>query len=94
MDQLLNIVVRLVLLLVLLFLNLLLFFFNLLPLPPMDGSAVVQLLMRHETAVRWQIAMRQPHFAMLGLIAAWAVFSRLWPTLQHAFEALFWPAVA
>lgn len=78
----------------LLFLNLLLFFFNLLPLPPLDGAAVVQLLMRHETAIRWQIAMRQPHFAMLGIIAAWAVFSRLWPTLQRAFEALFWPAVA
>ncbi len=77
-----------------LFLNLLLFFFNLLPLPPLDGSAVVQLLMRHETAIRWQIAMRQPHFAMLGLIAAWAVFTKIWPTLQQAFEALFWPAVA
>jgi Zn-dependent protease len=84
----------LILLGIVLFLNLLLFFFNLLPLPPLDGSAVIQLLMRNETALRWQMAMRQPHFAMLGMIAAWAVFSRVWPTLYGAFKLVFWPDVA
>jgi Zn-dependent protease len=72
--------------------NLLLFFFNLLPLPPLDGSAIIQLVMRQETAIRWQMAMRQPHLAILGMIAAWAVFGRLWPVLsQAAIDVLFWP---
>jgi Zn-dependent protease len=78
---------------IMLFLNLVLFFFNLLPLPPLDGSAVVQLLMRHETAIRWQIIMRQPHFAMLGIIAAWAVFGKVWQMLQPAFEVI-WDGLA
>jgi len=58
--------------------NLILFLFNLLPLPPLDGSAVVQLLMRRELAIRWQLAMQQPHLAMLGIFAASAVFWRVW----------------
>jgi Zn-dependent protease len=55
-------------------LNLLLFAFNLLPLPPLDGSAILPGLMGDDTARSFQALLRQPAFAMLGLLAAWKVF--------------------
>ena len=58
------------------FLNLLLFLFNLLPLPPLDGSSAVTLLMPEAMARRWQEAIRQPMLALLALAVAWAVFGR------------------
>ncbi|MEM6274911.1 MAG: site-2 protease family protein [Myxococcota bacterium] len=55
-------------------LNLLLFVFNLLPMPPLDGSGVITLFMREETAVRWQNMMAQPALALLGILIAWRAF--------------------
>jgi Zn-dependent protease len=72
-------------------LNLLLFLFNLLPLPPLDGSAIVQLFMRRETAIRYQVAMSQPQFAMVGLVAAWAVFAKIWPIVLGVALRLLYP---
>jgi Zn-dependent protease len=61
-------------------LNLLLFLFNLLPLPPLDGSAVLQLLMKQETAIRFQHFMRQPAFLIIGLIVASNLLGKIfWP---------------
>ncbi len=62
---------------VLLFLGMLLFTFNLIPVPPLDGAAIVQLFMpREEMAVRWWHFCRQPTVTILGLFAAWAIFGR------------------
>ncbi|MCB1055149.1 MAG: site-2 protease family protein [Acidobacteria bacterium] len=61
-------------------LNFLLFLFNLVPLPPLDGAAVVQLVLPHSWAVRYQEFVAQPMFALLGLIIAWRFFG-----------AIFWP---
>ncbi|MEO0814916.1 MAG: site-2 protease family protein [Myxococcota bacterium] len=55
-------------------LNLLLFVFNLLPLPPLDGSSVITLFMSQETAVRWQNMMAQPALALVGILIAWRAF--------------------
>ena len=58
-------------------LNLILFAFNLLPLPPMDGSSVIQLFMS-ENAARWlQSFYRQPMIGWVGLLVAWQFFGRL-----------------
>ena len=71
-------------------LNLLLFLFNLLPLPPMDGSAAIQLLMKDEIARRYQELMRQPMIALLGIMVAWRVIGRLfWPLLTLALRFLY-----
>jgi Zn-dependent protease len=71
-------------------LNLILFAFNLLPLPPMDGSSVVQLFMTDDAA-RWlQGFLRQPMIGWVGLLIAWQLFGRLFvPIEQLALGLLY-----
>ena len=71
-------------------LNLILFAFNLLPLPPMDGSAVIQLFMSDDAA-RWlQSFYRQPMIGWVGLLIAWQLFGRLFrPIFRFAVGLLF-----
>jgi Zn-dependent protease len=53
-------------------LNLLLGVFNLIPLPPLDGSSVVQLVMGEAAARRYQEFLAEQRFlALVGLLAAW-----------------------
>ncbi|MEM9293939.1 MAG: site-2 protease family protein [Acidobacteriota bacterium] len=52
-------------------LNLLLFIFNLIPVPPLDGSAVVQLAMPDDLARRYQEFLWQPMISLLGILIAW-----------------------
>ncbi len=59
---------------VLFVLNLVLFLFNLLPLPPMDGSSVIQLFLPADAARAYQSFLRQPMWAMVGLVLAWRFF--------------------
>ena len=49
-------------------LNLLLCLFNLIPVPPLDGSAVVPLFTSEERARRIMILMRSPGFSLIGLL--------------------------
>ena len=59
---------------ILFFLNLLLFLFNLLPLPPLDGSAILPAFMSNEMAARYNALLHQPMVSLLGLLLAWRVF--------------------
>lgn len=69
-------------------LNLLLFAFNLLPLPPLDGSGVLPLIIPVETAQRYQEFMRQ--WSLLGLIVAWNVFHYIFgPVFSLALMLLY-----
>lgn len=71
-------------------LNLILFLFNLIPLPPLDGSGALPLVMSDRLAVRYRQALRHPGIAMAGLLAAWWLFpSVLWPLARMAVELLF-----
>ena len=71
-------------------LNLLLFLFNLLPLPPLDGSAILQLVLPAGVAARYQEFLAQPMFALLGLILAWRFFGYIfWPILIFAQGLLY-----
>jgi len=71
-------------------LNLILFLFNLFPLPPMDGSGALPLLMSDRLAVSYRQALRHPGIAMAGLLLAWWVFPRvLWPVLGVALRVLY-----
>ena len=71
-------------------LNLLLFLFNLLPLPPLDGSAVLPMLFSDDTARRYQELLRRPGFSLLGLVLAWRVFPYLYdPLLGLALRLLY-----
>ena len=70
-------------------LNLILFLFNLLPLPPMDGSGVIQLALPEEVSRRWQLTIRQPLVGILGILVAWRFFGKvLFPVFAVALRLL------
>jgi Zn-dependent protease len=72
-------------------LNLILFAFNLLPLPPMDGSAVIQLFMS-DGAARWlQSFYRQPMIGWIGLLVAWQLFGTLFAPIDDFALGLLYP---
>lgn len=71
-------------------LNLVLFVFNLLPLPPLDGSAVIQLIMSDDLARRYQALFRQPMWGLVGIVLAWRVFGSVFrPVLDVALGILY-----
>jgi Zn-dependent protease len=72
-------------------LNLILFAFNLLPLPPMDGSAVIQLFLP-EGGARWlQSFYRQPMIGWIGLLVAWQLFGTLFAPIDRLALTLLYP---
>ena len=74
-------------------LNLLLFVFNLLPLPPLDGSAAISLFLPRWAAARYQEFMRQPMFQLMGLFVAWKLCGKAFiPVMRVALNVLY-PAV-
>ncbi|HVS03302.1 MAG TPA: site-2 protease family protein [Thermoanaerobaculia bacterium] len=71
-------------------LNLILFLFNLLPLPPLDGSGVVQILLSEDTARRYQQLLAHPMLGLIGILIAWRLFSPLFrPLFRFALELLY-----
>ncbi len=54
-------------------LNLILLVFNLLPLPPLDGSEVLLLVLGDRMADRYREFMAQPVAGIIGLVVAWNV---------------------
>lgn len=75
---------------ILFFLNLILFLFNLLPLPPLDGSAVLPAFMSNETAARYNAFLHQPMISLMGLLLAWKVFPYLFqPVLGIVLGLLY-----
>jgi Zn-dependent protease len=72
-------------------LNLLLFAFNLLPLPPLDGSAILPGVMSDDMARRFHNLLRQPMFSMIGLLAAWRVFPLISGPLRMLALNLLYP---
>jgi Zn-dependent protease len=65
-------------------LNLLLGLFNLMPLPPLDGASALPLVLPERIALRYQMALRQPMLAVVGILVAWNVFG---PIFRSAFRA-------
>ncbi|HXO43476.1 MAG TPA: site-2 protease family protein, partial [Thermoanaerobaculia bacterium] len=72
-------------------LNLLLCLFNLLPLPPLDGSAVIPALLAPRAAERYAALMNQPFMSLLGLLVAWQLFNPLYYPVQLAAIRLLYP---
>jgi Zn-dependent protease len=74
-------------------LNLLLCLFNLLPLPPLDGSAVIPALLRPRAAERYGELMANPFMSLIGLVIAWQLFTPLYLPVQLAAISLLYPGV-
>ena len=67
--------------------NLLLAAFNLLPFPPLDGSAALPLLLSRRMSARYQdIMWSSPIIGLLGILIAWQLF-------DHVFDPIFLAAV-
>jgi Zn-dependent protease len=72
-------------------LNLILFCFNLLPLPPLDGSGIVPLFLSRERAVSYLDFIENSPFMILGLLFAWKVFGHLFDPIHLGFINLLYP---
>ncbi len=73
-------------------LNLILLVFNLLPLPPLDGSQVVVLFLDESYAERYSRIIHQPALRIIGLIIAWHVVGFvLGPVHVLAINILYFP---
>ena len=71
-------------------LNLILFLFNLLPLPPLDGSGALGLLLREDVFRRVRRLSSQPMFGFIGLLIAWRVFGPIFgPIFTLALNVLY-----
>jgi Zn-dependent protease len=69
---------RIMMLLAIMFsLNLMLCVFNLIPLPPLDGSAIWPLLLNPRQLARYEEFRSQPSFVLLGIIVASSLFPRV-----------------
>ena len=71
------------------FLNLLLGTFNLLPVPPLDGSTGIMLLMSEMQAQKYLDWLRGNSYAMLGILVGMFVFSKVFPYIQDFAIQLF-----
>ena len=65
--------------------NLILGCFNLIPLPPLDGYAIVPLVLNDRMRDKW-FRLFSGGGALMGLILAWVLFDRLMPPV-------FWTAI-
>jgi Zn-dependent protease len=77
-----------VLLYVLFSLNLLLGVFNLLPVPPLDGSSVVMLLMTEDRARGYLDWIRTGTFALPGILVSLVIFRYIFPPVETFIESL------
>ena len=64
-------------------LNLLLGTFNLLPVPPLDGSSVIMLFMSENTAQRYLDWLRGSSYARLGLLVGLLAFRYLYTPVEN-----------
>jgi Zn-dependent protease len=71
--------------------NLLLAVFNLLPVPPLDGSGAVVLFLPGDKKGRYQEALwRNPQLALFGIFIAWQVFDFFWtPIFTFSLNVLY-----
>jgi Zn-dependent protease len=72
-------------------LNLLLFVFNLLPVPPLDGSGALPLLMPQDLARKYMMFLfTNPMLAWMGILVAWRAFDYIFsPVFLWALRALY-----
>ena len=72
-------------------LNLLLFLFNLLPVPPLDGNAILPSFLKEEHARRYLMFMRNPGVAFVGLLLAWNLFGYIFHPIHLECINLLYP---
>jgi len=74
-------------------LNLILFVFNLLPIPPLDGSGAVPLFLSHDNSHRYMDFIENTPMLFIGLFIAWEVFDYVFDPLHLLFVNMLYPGV-
>lgn len=69
-------------------LNLLLGVFNLLPVPPLDGSSAIMLLMSEDRARGYLSWIRSGTFAMPGILIGLVIFRYIFPPVESFIQSL------
>jgi Zn-dependent protease len=70
--------------------NLVLLVLNLIPVPPLDGSGALPLLLSKEWGERYRDFCAQPGFGIAGILVAWMLFGEiLFPTFLAAVNLLY-----
>lgn len=72
-------------------LNLILFIFNLLPIPPLDGSGIVPLFLSREQAIAYMDIIHHPQLAFFGILVAWKIFDPIFDPIHLLFVNLLYP---
>jgi len=72
-------------------LNLILLVFNLLPVPPLDGSEILTLFLKESTAQRYRDLMAQPRAQVVGLVIAWNLVDVVLNPAYTAALSLLYP---
>lgn len=72
-------------------LNLLLFTFNLIPVPPLDGSGIIPFLLSKERAVIYMDFLHGSQLSFIGLFVAWKVFDYIFDPVHLLFINLLYP---
>ncbi|KAF0139926.1 MAG: peptidase M50 [Stygiobacter sp.] len=72
-------------------LNLILFVFNLIPVPPLDGSGIIPLYLNEESGRKYMDFISNSVFSMVGLFIAWKVFDLIFWKLHLVFINILYP---
>jgi len=74
-------------------LNTVLFVFNLLPVPPLDGSGILPFFLSEKLAARFMDFINQPMFSFIGILVAWNLFGRIYSPFHLFFMKLLYPEI-
>ena len=72
-------------------LNLVLFVFNLLPVPPLDGSCLMPLFLSDANAYKYKAFISQPGIMIVGLVIAWQCFDYIFEPIRLFAINLLYP---
>jgi Zn-dependent protease len=72
-------------------LNLVLLIFNLLPVPPLDGSSIVPLFLSSENARKYKEFISRPANSIIGLIIAWQFFGYIFHPIHTIVLNILYP---
>ena len=75
-------------------LNLILLVFNLIPLPPLDGSNVLLFFLSDHAAQQYESFLYRPMHRMIGLVVAWQFFGPIFDPIHTLALNMLYPGAA
>lgn len=71
--------------------NLILFILNIIPLPPLDGSGIIPLFLKEDSARKYKTVIANPVFGFIGLLLVWWVFAPVFQTIFiRVMSLIYW----